>query len=87
MTNCILEGGDVINYTLDLHISDKPATYYVDPFWEGIEQRDLLKIELQVHIECNNPSSKSSLDIFTHIQVDLMHYWLPQQKRSKKQKR
>lgn len=36
VTNCIFEGGDVINYRLDSQISDKPATYYVDRFWEGI---------------------------------------------------
>ena len=38
VTDRILEGGDVINYTLDLHIFDNPATYYVHPFWEGIQQ-------------------------------------------------
>lgn len=32
VTDRIFECGDVISYTFDLQISDKPATYYIDPF-------------------------------------------------------
>lgn len=31
-TDRIFECGDVISYTFVLQISDKPATYYIDPF-------------------------------------------------------
>lgn len=31
------KGVDVMDYAFDLQTSDMLATYYVDPFWEGIQ--------------------------------------------------
>ena len=92
MLDHILMGAYAIYYAdnekHDLQLVYMPATYHLDPCWEGIKRHDLPQFELQAQMGRVNQSIKPSHDILSCIQV-LPKYqkWMRKRKGKRKRKR